>query len=320
MRRRPFFVSLLVSLRVSLLLSLLVSLFLVVSIGVVILADGDMASEPLRIGIVTDIHAHDLDSPAEGKVMTGYAERLFAFVTAMNAWPADLVIELGDFVNGWAVLGVDPGDPYRIPQILEAAEAIYARFDGPRYHVLGNHDVFNLSKEEYLERVNITSTYYSFAARGYLFVVLDAQYDEEGDDHAHIYVGVRGFIPQPQLAWLAEILAATDKPTIVCIHQRLDVDFDLFAGGPEILNNKEVQAVLRDSGVVIAVFQGHEHANAYSLIDGIHYITFAPLVEMLIDGEGTPPSWAQVTLDPVARTITIKGEGIQQDRELRYWP
>lgn len=298
---------------------LLASLFLAVGIGGAIPADSDAASAPLRIGIFTDLHAHDLDSPAERKVMTNYAERLSAFVTAMNAWPADLVIELGDFVNGWAVLGVDHlGDPFRIPQILEAAEAVYARFNGPRYHVLGNHDVYNLSKEEYLERVNITSTYYSFDAGAYFFVVLDAQYDKEGNDHASIYAGVRGFIPQPQLDWLAEVLAATDKPTIVCIHQRLDDDFDLLAGGPEILNNKEVQAILRDSGVVITVFQGHEHANAYSLIDGIHYITFAPLLEMLVDGESTPPSWAHVTLDPAAHTITIVGEGDQEDLELRY--
>jgi hypothetical protein len=72
----------------------------------------------LQIGIVADVHAHDLDSPLEGKMMTSYPERLGAFVNAMNAWPADLIIELGDFVNGWVVLGVEPGDPYRIPQIL----------------------------------------------------------------------------------------------------------------------------------------------------------------------------------------------------------
>ncbi len=54
----------------------------------------------LQIGIVTDVHAHDLNSPLEGKMMTSYPERLDAFIDAMTAWPADLVIELGDFVNG----------------------------------------------------------------------------------------------------------------------------------------------------------------------------------------------------------------------------
>ena len=72
------------------------------------------ASEPLRIGIVADVHAHDTESPVEHKVMTNYAERLTAFIEAMNGWPADLVIELGDLVNGAFVLGADYGDPSRI--------------------------------------------------------------------------------------------------------------------------------------------------------------------------------------------------------------
>lgn len=244
--------------------------------------------------------------------MTNYPQRLSAFVEAMNAWPADFVIELGDFVNGWVVLGANLGDPYRIPQILEEAEAIYARFDGPRYHVIGNHDVYNLSKEEYLERVNITSTYYSFNAGAYHFVVLDVQYDEEGNDLAYTYTGVRGFLPQVELDWLREDLSSTDDPTIVCVHQMLDTE-PTQAGWTLIGNNKEVQGVLAESGVVIAVFQGHDHANRYSLIDGIHYITFEALVD-----EGAPPSWAKVTLDQVSRMIEIEGEGDQAYWHLEY--
>lgn len=266
----------------------------------------------LQIGIVTDVHAHDLDSPLEGKMMASYPERLGAFINAMNAWPADLVIELGDFVNGWVVLGIEPGNPYRIPQILEEAEAIYSRFDGPRYHVIGNHDVYNLSKEEYLERVNITSTYYSFDAGAYHVVILDVQYDEGGNDLAYTYTGVRGFVPKTEMEWLQEDLAGTDRPTIVCVHQMLDTE-PTEAGWTLIGNAVEVRALLAESGVVIAVFQGHDHANRYSLIDGIHYITFKALVD-----QGTPPSWAYVTLDTTMRTIMIEGEGDQANRELQY--
>jgi len=266
----------------------------------------------LQIGIVTDIHAHDIDSPLEGKMMASYPERLGAFVSAMNAWPADLVIELGDFVNGWVVLGIEPGDPYRIPQILEEAEAIYAHFDGPSYHVIGNHDVYNLSKEEYLKRVNITSTYYSFDAGAYHIVILDVQYDEGGNDLAYTYTGVRGFVPQTEMEWLQEDLTTTGRPTIVCVHQMLDTE-PTEAGWTLIGNAVEVRALLAESGVVIAVFQGHDHANRYSLIDGIHYITFAALVD-----QGTPPAWAYVALDSASRTITIKGEGGQVNRELQY--
>lgn len=293
---------------------LVLGLFLTVLCGMVLQADDTDANAPLRIGIFADLHAHDTDSPKEEKVMTDYPQRLSACVEAMNAWPADLVIELGDFVNGKFVLGAELGDPARIVGILEDTEAIYAEFNGPRYYVFGNHDVYDLSKEEFLERVGASTLYLSFDAGTYHIVILDAQYNKDGEDLDHVGWSVQGNIPQDELDWLRDDLAATDKSTIVCVHQRLDIDFDMLSGGPEIFNAEEVKAILEDSGVVIAVFQGHEHENAYTLIDGIHYITF----QALVDEEGRAPSWAYVTLDPTSRTITITGEGEQADWELSY--
>jgi len=274
----------------------------------------DETGSVLHVGIFADLHAHDTDSPNEGKIMTNYPERLRACIEAMNAWPANLMIELGDFVNGRFVLGAPLGDAARIPGILDKAEAIYATFNGPRYYVLGNHDVYDLSKAEFLSHVGATKTYESFDTGAYHFVILDAQYNKKGEDLSHAGWVVQGNIPQFEIDWLKKDLAATDKPTIVCVHQRLDVDFDLLSGGPEILNNKAVQKVLEDSGKVIAVFQGHEHKNVHTVINGIHYITF----DQLTDEHESKPSWAYVTLDPQARTIEIKGAGDQADWHLKY--
>ena len=286
---------------------------LVVGAFSLVAAFGDGAV--LRLGIFTDLHAHDTDSPTEGKFMTEYPARLTACIEAMNAWPADLVIELGDFVNGNFVVGAPLGDSARIPGILDKAEAIYAQFDGPRYYVLGNHDVYDLSKDEFLSHTGAAWTYGSFDAGAYHFVILDAQYDKKGKDLSHAGWVVQGNIPQAERDWLAADLAQTDRPTIVCVHQRLDVDHDfLSGGGPEIIGNKLVQEILENAGVVIAVFQGHEHKNAHTVINGIHYITF----DQLTDEDESKPSWAYVTLDPAARTIDIKGAGDQADWHLEY--
>ncbi len=266
----------------------------------------------VRLGIITDVHAHDIDSPLEGKVMTEYQQRLAAFVDAMNAWPADLVIELGDFVNGWVVLGAPLGDPERIPDILARANAIFTRFDGPAYHVIGNHDLYNLSKQEYMSVLGMERTYYSFDSGGFHFVILDVQFDQSGNDLAYTFTGVHGLVPQEEMEWLGGDLAATDKPTIVCVHQMLDTSPTL-AGWTLVQNAVEVRALLASSGKVVAVFQGHDHHNRYSLINKIHYITFSSLVD-----EGTPMAWAYVTLDADARTITIRGVGNQKDWNLRY--
>ena len=117
--------------RGKLLLTLLLGAVLVASLAIVTIGS-DTNTGVLRVGIFADLHAHDTNSPVEGKVMTNYPQRLGACVAAMNAWPADLVIELGDFVNGAFVMGAPLGDPARIVGILDKAEALYAKLNAPR--------------------------------------------------------------------------------------------------------------------------------------------------------------------------------------------
>jgi len=269
-------------------------------------------ADVVRFGVITDVHAHDIDSPVEGKWMRRTEERLLAFTGAMNAWKPDFVVELGDFVNGWVVLGTEPGDPARIPAVLAWADALYATFDGPRYHVLGNHDVYNLDKETYRRILGLSATSYSFDVGTYHFVVLDVQFALDGADLAHTYTGVAGFLPEATLAWLRDDLAASAQPTIVFVHQMLDESIEAW-GRPLVANQEEIREALAADGDVVAVFQGHSHRNAHRRIDGIHYVTFHALVD-----QGTPPSWAYVTLDPAARTLTIDGEGGQASHVLAY--
>ena len=285
-----------------------------VCLGLIVAASASLPAnaDVLRFGLVTDIHAHDLDSPLEGKWMAHTEERLDAFTSDMNAWSPAFVVELGDFVNGWLVLGAEPGDPARIPDILTWAEELYSRFDGVRYHVIGNHDVYNLDKAQYREILGIASTYYSFDAGGYHFIALDVQYTLDGTDLANTYTGVAGFVPPAEMDWLRADLAASERPTVVLVHQRLDDYLDEW-GRSTVFNQSEVQALLAVDGDVIAVLQGHDHANVHNVIDGIHYLTFEAMVD-----QGTPPSWAHITLDSEARTIVIDGFGVQASYDLTY--
>ena len=275
-----------------------------------------LSAAPVRIALFTDAHAHDTDSPTEGKVMTNYAERLGTFVEAANAWPADIAIELGDLVNGAFVMGPGYGDPTRIPSILEAGLASLSGLDAPMHYVLGNHDLYDLSKVEFLATIGQEEAYYSFDLEGFHFVIIDAEFnDPDESDFDHVFMRVKCRIPVAELEWLANDLAATDLPTVVSIHQPLDAEFDPNAGGPPVVNNAEVRQILSDSGVVIAVFQGHDHTNVYAEIDGIHYVTFAAMVDHTVPG---PATWAQISLDLETRTISIDGFGLQDDYELGF--
>ncbi len=286
---------------------------LLVAVLAFALAPAAAAAAPLRIGIVTDIHAHDTDSPNQYTVMVNCESRLAAFVDAMAAWPADAVFELGDLVNGAFVMGAPLGDLARIPGILASAVATFGRFAGPKYFVLGNHDVYDLSKDEFLAGVGALATTWSFNLGGYHFLALDAQFTKAGADVSHVSWMIQGTIPATELEWLRQDLASSALPTIVFIHQPLDETNDM--GGPSISNRLDVQAILSQSGHVIAVFQGHMHDGKHTVLDGIHYVTFTAMVD---SDDPTPPSWAAVTLDPEVRTVRIDGEGLQDDIEFTY--
>ena len=271
-----------------------------------------MLAAPVRFAVFTDLHAHDLDSPIEGKWMSHTADRLAAFVEAAHAAEAEFVVELGDFVNGWVVLGVDPGSPDRIPSILAWADGLLAAFDGPRYHVIGNHDVYNLDKTEYRMILEMAATQYSFDVGGVHFVALDVQFDDTGADLAHTYTGVAGSMPPQSVDWLRQDLARSNVPTVVFVHQRLDSTVEEW-GRPLIAHAEEIRAILREDGDVILVLQGHDHANSLSWIDGIPYVTLEALVD-----QDTPPSWAHVIIDPDRGTIEIRGVGDQQDYDFTF--
>jgi hypothetical protein len=216
----------------SLALAALFSLFLAVWPAFPGAASLPQTASLVTFGLFTDLHAHDRDSPLDGKWMTHTEERLAAFTDSMNARAVDFVVQLGDFINGWLVLGADPGDPERVPSLLAWADALYGAFDGPRYHVLGNHDLFNLDKAEVRSILGLDSTYYSFDAGPFHFVALDVQYAQDGADLANTFSGVGGFVPDAELAWLRQDLAANrDRPTVVFVHQMLRRGMGTPAGG-----------------------------------------------------------------------------------------
>jgi len=293
------------SIRPALILALVALLILATSLAAI--------GEPLKLGIFTDLHAHDANSPLDDFEMVGWETRLSACIGSMNAWPADLMIQLRDLVNGQFVLGADFIEAERIPGILQEVEDVYARFDGPRYYVLGNHDVESLTKEEFRAGIGVDELTYAFDEGGFHFVVLDAQFRLDGSDRGDDFWYMQGFIPPELAEWLREDLASSSVPTIVFVHQRLDA---WRLEEPEIANQEEIRKILEADGDVAAVFQGHDHWGDYTEINGIHYVTFAALIGRI--SEDKPDTWAYVTLDAEARTIQINGVGEQADYLLEF--
>jgi len=76
------------------------------------------SGQKVRIGIVADVH--------QDIIHDGYA-RMRYFIEDMNIRKPDFIIQLGDFVM----------PRKRNQPFLDA----WNEFDGPGYHVLGNHDM-----------------------------------------------------------------------------------------------------------------------------------------------------------------------------------
>jgi predicted phosphodiesterase len=235
----------------------------------------------LRFGMVTDAH-YAVNPPRGNRYYIESAGKMAECVGFMNSREVDFLIELGDFK--------DEGTPPRqrtTLEYLETIEGIFAQFKGSRYHVLGNHDMDSISKEQFLERVRNTgippgARYYSFDLGGVHFVVLDANYKEDGSDYDQGNFDWRDTnIPEDELLWLSRDLAATSGPVIAFIHQQLDGTGDF-----TVKNAAQVRRILQEGKRVIAVFQGHNHAGCYSCIDGIHYYT----LKAMVDGSGADNS------------------------------
>ena len=238
----------------------------------------DAVERPVvRFGAFADSHYADKNPQTGGSVADSvyYRDSLAkvkSFVETMNSRKVDFVIELGDFKD-------DSGGAEATLARLDEIEGEFAKFDGPRYHVLGNHDTDVLTKDEFLSHVTNTGIgasrrYYSFRCGGVKFIVLDACYDSQMNPYCRNNPWTDSNIPPEEIDWLRGELKASSSPAIVFCHQRLDPNA---APNHDVRNAAEVRAILEASGRVHAVFTGHEHVEGTCNLNGIYYYSLKGL-------------------------------------------
>lgn len=244
------------------------------SLSCALRSSSNAASRTIRFGIVTDCHYADAEA-AGTRFYRQSPDKLAECVELMNAEKVTFLIELGDFKDQ----GKPPVEQETL-SYLDGVEEVFQKFRGPTYHVLGNHDLDSISKEQFLARIENTNidsnrSYYSFDVNGLHCVVLDANHRTGGADYDHgNFDWTDANVPTQELTWLVQDLAAASRPVIVFTHQLLDG-----TGSVYVKNAAQVRQILEASGKVLAVFQGHHHAGSYSNIAGIHYYTLKALVE-----------------------------------------
>jgi predicted phosphodiesterase len=261
----------------------------------------------VRFGIVTDCHYADID-PSGTRFYRQSLDKLATCAATMKAEKVDFLVELGDFKDQ----DKSPAEQYsRV--YLDRAEEVLERSGGPLFHVLGNHDMDSLSKQEVLARIRNTGRdparpYYSFDGAGLHCVVLDANYRADGVEYDHgNFEWMDSNIPASELDWLGRDLATAAPPVIVFIHQPLDG-----SGSEYVKDAAQVRQVLEQSGKVLAVFQGHRHKGDVQQINGIHYYT----LKAVIEGDGPANNAYAIVEIRRDRSIAIRGFGKVPDLQL----
>lgn len=221
----------------------------------------------VRFGYITDCHYAAHLEPSLDRRYKESLGKMETFVNFMNILKPDFVVEGGDFKD----LGRTKEESLAY---LDSIEAEFAKFKGDRYHVLGNHDHDNLSKEEFLAHVHnagqdVAKAYYSFVRNGVTFIVLDANYGADGEPYCRgNFSWKTAKIPAEQVGFLKEQLALAPGPVVPILHQQLDAKDET-----RIRNAKEIKAILKMSRKVKFVLQGHYHEGMQSDLNGIHYYT-----------------------------------------------
>lgn len=233
----------------------------------------------LRFGVITDSHYADRE-PSGTRYYRDSMLKMQEAIREFNHSGLDFVIELGDMKDTTVDAALEP-----TLRFLDAIEREFKRFDGPSYHVLGNHDMDCLTKEEFLahttnEGRTTGRSYYSFSARGYRCIVLDANFNLDGGPYSRgNFDWTKAMIPQEELEWLEQELAAHSKqPTLIFVHQMLD-SFSTVSRKLCVSNAEKVVEVLERNEQVLAVIQGHHHPGHHSHRAGIHYLTLNGMIE-----------------------------------------
>lgn len=260
-------------------------------------------AEAVTFGLATDVHYADADT----KGSRYYRDSLKKLATAVEEFRRQkvaFVVELGDLINA------GPSKEAEL-EYLKTACDVLKPLDVPKHFVLGNHCVDTLTKAEFLKGCgrDAKPTYYSFDVKGYHFVVLDADFLEDGTTYAAgNFRWTDSWIPKEEQEWLKSDLAKSKgRPTIVFVHQNLHDEKDVHG----VKNAPEVRSILEASGDVIAVFQGHMHSGGLVNVGGIPYCTLRAMVE---GPELENNAFAVVNVR--GRTVEFNGFGQQPDRRL----
>ena len=250
----------------------------------------------MKIAIITDIH-HGPKSHTKETGWDGMAT-MEAFVEHANAIGADLLLDLGDHIS-------DTDHATDVRAATEVAQTI-GQFKGPRYHVVGNHDVTNLSigDNEDIFGQSMQSQVFDIGAARLILWQPDVNIGLPG-----------GFAPAGDaLPWLIETLNADTKPAIIATHVPLsghsqigNFYFQNNAQYSTYPDHAEVRRAVEATGNAAMWLAGHVHWNTVTPVGGIHHVTIQSMSERFTTSPASANAFAVLEINDGMANLEVLG-------------
>ena len=250
----------------------------------------------MKIAIITDIH-HGPQSHTKDADWIGLPV-LQHFIDRAIAEDVDLVLDLGDHISDT----IHEND-YRVAS--EVAE-VFKGFPGQRVHVLGNHDVANLSIADN-EEIFGQSMQNSVVDLGD-FRLLAWQ------PGVKITRGVGFPKASEDLEWLVEALRADERPAIIATHVPLSGHSQIgnyyFQRNPQYSTYPD-HAVVREAveatGRAALWLSGHVHWNTVTNVSNVQHVTIQSLSERFTTMPMTAAAYADLEIRDGQFTVDVHG-------------
>ena len=216
----------------------------------------------MKIGLFADPHYSSQELTGGNRRNNLSLGKMRAALEHFAAAGCDRVICLGDLTD------TEDTKEKEIANMGEIA-ALFSEFSMPVHVIMGNHDAYVFTAEEFYallggcEPVDIHE-------EGKHLLFLNTNYTASGIPYTpHGFHWDDVGLPDPE--GLREQLAALDGDVYLFMHQ--NVDPAIPAQDHRLANADEVCAIIEDSGMVKAVYQGHFHWGNRSSRGGVEYIT-----------------------------------------------
>jgi Icc protein len=195
-------------------------------------------------------------------------------------------------------------------QRFQSGVRLFAKATAPVYHLLGNHDLEQISEFELCEMLGYDKPYYLVDHSDYSLIFI------------HAFPSSKCFfnVSAPQLRWLEQEVPRLNKPTFVFIHPSLadpDLSTSFWFGHEDngitgdrqclVENRLAVRAILERSRHIKAVFNGHIHWNNVTMHGNIPYVSVQAMAEN-VHNDGQPAyAWTEVQFEDRMLKVQVHG-------------